>query len=131
MVITFLFPVQLGPNVSIGTGVTIGAGVRVRESIILHGATLQVNMQQCFFYLFFHIAQHQHQTKLNLRVIELTENVPVCCEWHLNVLLLTLSTHFTNDFPEMIFFLSSAVKQKILLPMSLTKMSFLTIWSLA
>lgn len=33
---------QLGPNVSIGTGVTIGAGVRVRESIILHGATLQV-----------------------------------------------------------------------------------------
>lgn len=39
-----LFPVsiQLGPNVSIGTGVTIGAGVRVRESIILHGATLQV-----------------------------------------------------------------------------------------
>ncbi|KAI4887155.1 hypothetical protein NFI96_029437 [Prochilodus magdalenae] len=32
----------LGPNVSIGTGVTIGAGVRVRESIILHGATLQV-----------------------------------------------------------------------------------------
>uniref|UniRef100_A0A667Z917 GDP-mannose pyrophosphorylase Aa n=1 Tax=Myripristis murdjan TaxID=586833 RepID=A0A667Z917_9TELE len=31
----------LGPNVSIGTGVTIGAGVRVRESIILHGATLQ------------------------------------------------------------------------------------------
>lgn len=34
---------QLGPNVSIGTGVTIGAGVRVRESIILHGATLQVS----------------------------------------------------------------------------------------
>uniref|UniRef100_A0A8C7TLZ4 GDP-mannose pyrophosphorylase Aa n=1 Tax=Oncorhynchus mykiss TaxID=8022 RepID=A0A8C7TLZ4_ONCMY len=31
----------LGPNVSIGTGVTIGAGVRVRESVILHGATLQ------------------------------------------------------------------------------------------
>uniref|UniRef100_A0A4W5NV92 GDP-mannose pyrophosphorylase Aa n=1 Tax=Hucho hucho TaxID=62062 RepID=A0A4W5NV92_9TELE len=31
----------LGPNVSIGTGVTIGAGVRVRESIILHGVTLQ------------------------------------------------------------------------------------------
>ncbi|XP_076858280.1 mannose-1-phosphate guanylyltransferase regulatory subunit alpha-A isoform X4 [Brachyhypopomus gauderio] len=31
----------LGPNVSIGTGVTIGAGVRVRESLILHGATLQ------------------------------------------------------------------------------------------
>uniref|UniRef100_A0A8C4ZFZ0 GDP-mannose pyrophosphorylase Aa n=1 Tax=Gadus morhua TaxID=8049 RepID=A0A8C4ZFZ0_GADMO len=31
----------LGPNVSIGTGVTIGAGVRVRESIILHGASLQ------------------------------------------------------------------------------------------
>ncbi|KTF79759.1 hypothetical protein cypCar_00027315 [Cyprinus carpio] len=31
----------IGPNVSIGTGVTIGAGVRVRESIILHGATLQ------------------------------------------------------------------------------------------
>ncbi|XP_029985663.1 mannose-1-phosphate guanyltransferase alpha-A, partial [Sphaeramia orbicularis] len=31
----------LGPNVSIGTGVSIGAGVRVRESIILHGATLQ------------------------------------------------------------------------------------------
>ncbi|XP_062861619.1 mannose-1-phosphate guanyltransferase alpha-A isoform X2 [Trichomycterus rosablanca] len=31
----------LGPNVSIGMGVTIGAGVRVRESIILHGATLQ------------------------------------------------------------------------------------------
>ncbi|XP_048860886.1 mannose-1-phosphate guanyltransferase alpha-A isoform X1 [Brienomyrus brachyistius] len=29
----------LGPNVSVGTGVTIGAGVRVRESIILHGAT--------------------------------------------------------------------------------------------
>ncbi|XP_039613324.1 mannose-1-phosphate guanyltransferase alpha-A isoform X2 [Polypterus senegalus] len=31
----------LGPNVSIGKGVSIGAGVRVRESIILHGATLQ------------------------------------------------------------------------------------------
>ncbi|XP_069472978.1 mannose-1-phosphate guanylyltransferase regulatory subunit alpha [Ambystoma mexicanum] len=31
----------LGPNVSIGKGVTVGAGVRVRESIILHGATLQ------------------------------------------------------------------------------------------
>uniref|UniRef100_A0A8C8G3V6 Nucleotidyl transferase domain-containing protein n=1 Tax=Oncorhynchus tshawytscha TaxID=74940 RepID=A0A8C8G3V6_ONCTS len=29
-----------GPRIS-GTGVTIGAGVRVRESIILHGATLQ------------------------------------------------------------------------------------------
>lgn len=41
----YVFPVsiQLGPNVSIGTGVTIGAGVRVRESIILHGATLQVS----------------------------------------------------------------------------------------
>lgn len=38
-----LFSIQLGPNVSIGTGVTIGAGVRVRESIILHGATLQVS----------------------------------------------------------------------------------------
>ncbi|XP_044294312.1 mannose-1-phosphate guanyltransferase alpha isoform X3 [Varanus komodoensis] len=32
----------LGPSVSIGKGVTIGAGVRVRESIILHGASLQV-----------------------------------------------------------------------------------------
>ncbi|XP_062383997.1 mannose-1-phosphate guanyltransferase alpha-B [Sardina pilchardus] len=31
----------LGPNVSIGKGVCIGAGVRVRESIVLHGATLQ------------------------------------------------------------------------------------------
>ncbi|XP_041056981.1 mannose-1-phosphate guanyltransferase alpha-A-like [Carcharodon carcharias] len=31
----------LGPNVTISTGVTIGAGVRVRESIILHGASLQ------------------------------------------------------------------------------------------
>lgn len=31
----------LGPNVSIGKGVTVGAGVRVRESIILHGASLQ------------------------------------------------------------------------------------------
>ncbi|TSK62569.1 Mannose-1-phosphate guanyltransferase alpha-B [Bagarius yarrelli] len=31
----------LGPNVSIGKGVIIGTGVRVRESIILHGATLQ------------------------------------------------------------------------------------------
>lgn len=42
----YLFPfwIQLGPNVSIGTGVTIGAGVRVRESIILHGATLQVSL---------------------------------------------------------------------------------------
>lgn len=39
----FLFLIQLGPNVSIGTGVTIGAGVRVRESIIIHGATLQVS----------------------------------------------------------------------------------------
>lgn len=38
----FAVYIQLGPNVSIGTGVTIGAGVRVRESIILHGATLQV-----------------------------------------------------------------------------------------
>lgn len=33
---------QLGPNVSIGKGVTVGAGVRLRESIILHGASLQV-----------------------------------------------------------------------------------------
>lgn len=40
----FFFSMQLGPNVSIGTGVTIGAGVRVRESIILHGATLQVSL---------------------------------------------------------------------------------------
>ncbi|XP_034042406.1 mannose-1-phosphate guanyltransferase alpha-A isoform X2 [Thalassophryne amazonica] len=32
---------SLGPNVSVSMGVTIGAGVRVRESIILHGATLQ------------------------------------------------------------------------------------------
>uniref|UniRef100_A0A8C6WRD0 GDP-mannose pyrophosphorylase Aa n=1 Tax=Neogobius melanostomus TaxID=47308 RepID=A0A8C6WRD0_9GOBI len=32
---------MLGPNVSVGMGVTIGAGVRVRESIILHNATLQ------------------------------------------------------------------------------------------
>lgn len=39
-----IFFVQLGPNVSIGTGVTIGAGVRVRESIILHGANLQVSV---------------------------------------------------------------------------------------
>uniref|UniRef100_UPI00398EB6DB mannose-1-phosphate guanylyltransferase regulatory subunit alpha-A-like n=1 Tax=Pristiophorus japonicus TaxID=55135 RepID=UPI00398EB6DB len=31
----------LGPNVTISMGVTIGAGVRVRESIILHGASLQ------------------------------------------------------------------------------------------
>ncbi|XP_060774959.1 mannose-1-phosphate guanyltransferase alpha-B isoform X1 [Neoarius graeffei] len=31
----------LGPNVSIGKGVIIGAGVRLRESIVLHGATLQ------------------------------------------------------------------------------------------
>ncbi|NXY14677.1 GMPAA guanyltransferase, partial [Atrichornis clamosus] len=31
---------QLGPNVSIGEGVTVGAGVRVRESIVLHGASL-------------------------------------------------------------------------------------------
>ncbi|XP_059583564.1 mannose-1-phosphate guanyltransferase alpha isoform X2 [Alligator mississippiensis] len=31
----------LGPNVSIGKGVTVGAGVRLRESIILHGASLQ------------------------------------------------------------------------------------------
>ncbi|XP_010213655.1 PREDICTED: striated muscle preferentially expressed protein kinase, partial [Tinamus guttatus] len=30
----------LGPNVSIGKGVTVGAGVRVRESIVLHGASL-------------------------------------------------------------------------------------------
>ncbi|KFP88765.1 Mannose-1-phosphate guanyltransferase alpha-A, partial [Acanthisitta chloris] len=30
----------LGPNVSIGEGVTVGAGVRVRESIVLHGASL-------------------------------------------------------------------------------------------
>ncbi|XP_042667127.1 mannose-1-phosphate guanyltransferase alpha isoform X2 [Centrocercus urophasianus] len=30
----------LGPNVSIGEGVTVGAGVRIRESIILHGASL-------------------------------------------------------------------------------------------
>lgn len=37
----FLCP-QLGPNVSIGKGVTIGGGVRVKESIILHGAVLQV-----------------------------------------------------------------------------------------
>jgi len=39
----FLF-LQLGPNVSIGKGVTIGGGVRVRESIILHGAVLQVTV---------------------------------------------------------------------------------------
>ncbi|XP_071495680.1 mannose-1-phosphate guanylyltransferase regulatory subunit alpha-A-like [Diadema antillarum] len=31
----------LGPNVTVGPNVTIGAGVRVRESIILEGATLQ------------------------------------------------------------------------------------------
>ncbi|XP_078260456.1 LOW QUALITY PROTEIN: mannose-1-phosphate guanylyltransferase regulatory subunit alpha-A-like [Rhinoraja longicauda] len=31
----------LGPNVTISKDVTIGAGVRVRESIILHGASLQ------------------------------------------------------------------------------------------
>lgn len=34
---------QLGPNVSIGEGVTVGAGVRVRESIVLHGASLHVS----------------------------------------------------------------------------------------
>lgn len=31
----------LGPNVTIGAGVTVGPGVRVRESLILEGATLQ------------------------------------------------------------------------------------------
>ncbi|XP_063951956.1 mannose-1-phosphate guanyltransferase alpha-A-like isoform X1 [Lytechinus pictus] len=31
----------LGPNVTIGANATIGAGVRVRESIVLEGATLQ------------------------------------------------------------------------------------------
>ena len=35
---------QLGPNVSIGKYVNIGEGVRVRESIILEGATLQVSV---------------------------------------------------------------------------------------
>uniref|UniRef100_A0AAY4AYC2 Nucleotidyl transferase domain-containing protein n=1 Tax=Denticeps clupeoides TaxID=299321 RepID=A0AAY4AYC2_9TELE len=38
---TAVVSVLLGPNVSIGKGVCIGAGVRVRESIILHGASLQ------------------------------------------------------------------------------------------
>ncbi|XP_071823028.1 mannose-1-phosphate guanylyltransferase regulatory subunit alpha-A-like isoform X1 [Apostichopus japonicus] len=31
----------LGPNVTIGAGVTVGPGVRVRESLVLEGATLQ------------------------------------------------------------------------------------------
>ncbi|GCC44853.1 hypothetical protein chiPu_0028893, partial [Chiloscyllium punctatum] len=39
----------LGPNVTISTGVTIGAGVRIRESIILHGASLQVTQNFCCF----------------------------------------------------------------------------------
>jgi len=33
---------QLGPNVTVGKNVVIHAGVRVRESIILDGAVVQV-----------------------------------------------------------------------------------------
>lgn len=54
----FPFWIQLGPNVSIGTGVTIGAGVRVRESVILHGATLQVSLGESV------PKQAQHQQRL-------------------------------------------------------------------
>jgi mannose-1-phosphate guanylyltransferase len=32
--------VQIGPNVSIGRNVTVGAGARVRESILLDGASV-------------------------------------------------------------------------------------------
>jgi mannose-1-phosphate guanylyltransferase len=31
---------QLGPNASIGAGAVIGPGVRIRESIVLSGATI-------------------------------------------------------------------------------------------
>lgn len=42
ILLSLFLSLQLGPNVSIGKGVTIGGGVRVRESIVLHGAVLQV-----------------------------------------------------------------------------------------
>jgi mannose-1-phosphate guanylyltransferase len=35
-----LFYFQRGPNVSIGAGAVIGSGVRIRESIVLSGATI-------------------------------------------------------------------------------------------
>jgi hypothetical protein len=38
--VIFLIYFQLGPNVSIGAGAVIGAGVRIRESIVLSGATI-------------------------------------------------------------------------------------------
>lgn len=43
MIVIFL-SLQLGPNVTIGAAVVIGPGVRVRESIILEGASLQVKV---------------------------------------------------------------------------------------
>ena len=43
-ILTKIYSLQLGPNVSIGKYVNIGEGVRVRESIILEGATLQVSV---------------------------------------------------------------------------------------
>ena len=36
---------KLGPNVSIGSNCVIGAGARVKESIILDGADLRVNIE--------------------------------------------------------------------------------------
>lgn len=35
-----MFSLQLGPNVSIGAGAEIGPGVRIKESIILSGASI-------------------------------------------------------------------------------------------
>lgn len=63
-VLSFFISVQLGPNVSIGKGVTIGGGVRVRESIILHGAMLQVQLNASVF-TFVTMAIRQQKEKWN------------------------------------------------------------------
>lgn len=59
IVFCFFLSIQLGPNVSIGKGVTIGGGVRVRESIILHGAVLQVKWVTLVFIFATLTIRHQ------------------------------------------------------------------------
>jgi len=41
---TFYILLQLGPNVTVGKNCVLGEGVRVRESLVLEGAVLQVCM---------------------------------------------------------------------------------------
>ena len=44
---------QLGPNVTIGKNCVVGEGVRVRESVVLEGAVLQVRAKNitCVFWV--------------------------------------------------------------------------------